>query len=140
MTADGVTGAAGTQPAAAPAPKAAAPQQPPGADEAQLFIDPATKAAPAPAADSKQPAQKEPELVVDPPAFTGDRPQGLPAAVAEVAEAAAAQAAAEAVPVKGDKPKLPAGVEADVGNGLVSEPIGWWVHAMGATGFMQCCV
>jgi hypothetical protein len=120
-TAEGATHVAEPQPAAA-----AAVQQPPGADEAQLFINPAPKSAPAPAA--QQPSQKEPELVVDPPVFTADRPQGLPAAVAEIAEAAAAQAAAEAVPVKADKPPLPAGVQADVGNGLVSEPISWWVQ------------
>jgi hypothetical protein len=42
-----------------------------------------------------------------------------------VAEAAAAQAAAESVPVKSDKPPLPPGVEADVGNGLVSSPVEW---------------
>jgi hypothetical protein len=63
---------------------------------------------------------------VDPPVFTADRPQGLPPHVAEVAEAAAAQAERESVPVKSEKPPLPPGVEADVGNGLVSMPIEWW--------------
>lgn len=129
--------AAGTQPAAhqqpdssakagaGPAPAAA--QQAAEADpRSQFFIEPPAKAAaaPAPAAAGK-PAGKEPELVVDPPVFTADRPQGLPAAVAEVAEAAAAQAAAEAKPVQSDKPVLPPGVEADVGTGLVSSPVEW---------------
>jgi hypothetical protein len=135
-TTGGSTAAAGTPAAAA----AAASQQVPGGEEAQFFIDP--KSAPAPGADSKQPAQKEPEIVVDPPAFTGDRPQGLPAAVAEVAEAAAAQAAAEAVPVKSDKPALPPGVKAGVGNGLLSEPISWWVPLKQMCLFeleMRCC-
>lgn len=131
--------AAGTQPAAhqqpdssakagaGPAPAAA--QQAAEADpRSQFFIEPPAKAAaaPAPAAAGK-PAGKEPELVVDPPVFTADRPQGLPAAVAEVAEAAAAQAAAEAKPVQSDKPVLPPGVEADVGTGLASSPVEWWV-------------
>jgi hypothetical protein len=46
------------------------------------------------------------------------------------------------VPVKSDKPALPPGIKVGIGNGLLSEPISWWVPLKQLFSFgmgMRCC-